>query len=154
MCISIVQDKDGLIPLGKTFAGINEADILNQFCTFIGDRAITWIGHNIKSFDIPYLAKRMIVNGLRVPASLSFVGKKPWEINVEDTMEMWKGIGKDSVSLETLCLLLKIPNPKRHTNGSHLGEMVTNDQRPEVETYCQGDVEATRLVYQTLKLLI
>lgn len=33
-------------------------------------------GHNAKEFDFPYIARRMIVHGLKVPAKLNLMGKK------------------------------------------------------------------------------
>ena len=43
--------------------------------------------HNGKEFDFPYLCRRMIINGLAIPAILNISGKKPWEVNHLDTME-------------------------------------------------------------------
>ena len=47
-------------------------------------------GHNAKEFDIPFLARRMIINQIPIPNKLNLFGKKPWEIPHIDTMELWK----------------------------------------------------------------
>jgi uncharacterized protein YprB with RNaseH-like and TPR domain len=36
-------------------------------------------GHNAKEFDIPFLARRMIINNIAIPDKLNLFGK-PWEI--------------------------------------------------------------------------
>ncbi|MFM6937985.1 MAG: 3'-5' exonuclease, partial [Aquirufa sp.] len=47
-------------------------------------------GHNAKEFDIPFLARRMIINQIPIPNKLNLFGKKPWEIPHLDTLELWK----------------------------------------------------------------
>jgi hypothetical protein len=47
-------------------------------------------GHNAKEFDIPFLARRMIINQIALPDKLNLFGKKPWEIPHLDTLELWK----------------------------------------------------------------
>src|SRR5690606_21610052 len=46
-------------------------------------------GHNIKRFDVPFLGKRILINGMKLPESLQVFGKKPWEVNQFDTSEFW-----------------------------------------------------------------
>jgi uncharacterized protein YprB with RNaseH-like and TPR domain len=45
-------------------------------------------GHNAKEFDIPFLARRMIINQIALPDKLNLFGKKPWEIPHLDTLEL------------------------------------------------------------------
>ena len=45
--------------------------------------------HNGKEFDFPFL-KRILVNELKLPKILEIAGKKPWEINHLDTMDLWR----------------------------------------------------------------
>jgi uncharacterized protein YprB with RNaseH-like and TPR domain len=54
-------------------------------------------GHNAKEFDIPFLARRMIINQI-LPDKLNLFGKKPWEIPHLDTLELWK-FGDTSITL-------------------------------------------------------
>jgi len=61
-------------------------------------------GHNAKEFDIPFLARRMIINQMPIPDKLNLFGKKPWEIPHLDTLELWKfGDYKHFTSLKLLC---------------------------------------------------
>ena len=60
-------------------------------------------GHNAKEFDLPFIARRMIINQIALPNKLNLFGKKPWEIIHQDTMEMWRfGDRKNYTSLELL----------------------------------------------------
>lgn len=71
-------------------------------------------GHNGKEFDFPYIARRMIINGISLPHKLDLFGKKPWEIPHLDTMELWKfGDYKHFTSLKLMANILGIPSPKR-----------------------------------------
>jgi len=61
-------------------------------------------GHNAKEFDIPYIARRMIINQMAIPSKLNLFGKKPWEIPHLDTLELWKfGDYKHFTSLKLMC---------------------------------------------------
>ena len=45
-------------------------------------------GHNAKEFDIPFIARRMIINQIPIPNKLNLFGKKTWEIPHLDTLEL------------------------------------------------------------------
>ena len=45
-------------------------------------------GHNVKEFDFPYIARRMLIHGIKIPAKLNLMGKKPWEVPHLDTLEL------------------------------------------------------------------
>lgn len=44
--------------------------------------------HNGKEFDFPYIARRMIINNIKLPYKLNLFGKKPWEVPHLDTLEL------------------------------------------------------------------
>ncbi len=100
--------------------------------------------HNGKEFDFPYIARRMLINGIQIPKVLQVAGKKPWETNFIDTMELWKfGDYKSYTSLDLLCAILDIPTPKDDINGSEVGRVYWQENDLErIKTYCQKDVLA------------
>lgn len=105
-------------------------------------------GHNAKEFDFPFIARRMIINGLPIPPKLNLLGKKPWEVPHLDTMEMWKfGDYKSFTSLKLLTKILGIPSPKGDIDGSQVGHVyhVENDI-DRIVTYCEKDVIAVAQV--------
>jgi DNA polymerase III epsilon subunit-like protein len=71
-------------------------------------------GHNAKEFDIPFLARRMIINQIPLPDKLNLFGKKPWEIPHLDTLELWKFGDYKHYTLKLMCKVLGIPSPKGH----------------------------------------
>ena len=47
-------------------------------------------GHNIKEFDVPYIARRMLINGLPLPDVLQIGWKKTIGVKFLDTLELWR----------------------------------------------------------------
>jgi DNA polymerase elongation subunit (family B) len=101
--------------------------------------------HNGKEFDFPYICRRMLIHGIKLPAQLQIAGKKPWEVNHIDTMELWKfGDYKSYTSLSLLTAIFDIPTPKDDIDGSQVGNVYWIDKQLErICTYCQKDVIAT-----------
>lgn len=98
--------------------------------------------HNGKEFDFPYIARRMIINGLNLPFKLNLFGKKPWEIPHLDTMELWKfGDYKHYTSLKLMAKVLGIPSPKDDIDGSQVRNVFYEEKNIDrIITYCEKDV--------------
>ncbi|MEN9337337.1 MAG: hypothetical protein RLZZ500_2324 [Bacteroidota bacterium] len=105
-------------------------------------------GHNIKEFDIPFIARRMIINGVSLSGKLNLFGKKPWEIPHLDTMELWKfGDFKHFTSLKLLSKILGIPSSKDDIDGSQVGDVYYKEKDIDrIVTYCEKDVVAVAQV--------
>jgi len=131
----------------KSFAGHDEAELLEDFSAMLTSQPASLIlcAHNGKEFDFPYICRRMLINGIKFPAQLQIAGKKPWEINHLDTMELWKfGDYKNYTSLNLLTSIFNIPTPKDDIDGSMVGHVYWNENQLErICTYCQKDVVAT-----------
>jgi len=131
----------------KSFAGHDESELLTSFIKMLKGQPTTLVlcAHNGKEFDFPYLCRRMLINGLMLPSQLEIAGKKPWEINHLDTMELWKfGDYKSYTSLNLLTTIFNIPTPKDDIDGSMVGDVYWKDKQLErISTYCQKDVIAT-----------
>ena len=68
-----------------------EKDILEKFFDLLSKMPdYELAGHNIKAFDLPFIFRRAIINGIQPHAKVSFYGMKPWDIQVTDTIELWK----------------------------------------------------------------
>jgi uncharacterized protein YprB with RNaseH-like and TPR domain len=78
-------------------------------------------GHNAKEFDIPFLARRMIINNIAIPDKLNLF-EKPWEIPHLDTLELWK-FGDYKHVLKLMCKVLGIPSSKGDIDGSQVGHV-------------------------------
>ncbi len=110
-------------------------------------------GHNAKEFDFPYIARRMLIQGIRLPYKLDLFGKKPWEIPHLDTMELWKfGDYKHYTSLKLMAHVLGIPSPKDDMDGSMVKDVYYQENDLErIVTYCELDVVTTAQVLLKLR---
>lgn len=109
--------------------------------------------HNGKEFDFPYIARRMIINGIELPYKLDLFGKKPWEVAHLDTMDLWKfGDYKNYTSLKLMAKVLGIPSPKGDIDGSMVRDVYyeENDLKRIVE-YCEKDTIAVAQVLLRLR---
>lgn len=112
-------------------------------------------GHNIKEFDIPFICRRLLINGLQLPACLNFQNKKPWETNLVDTFQYWRfGDYKNFTSLNLLATALNIPSPKDDIDGSMVGNVYWKENDLErIANYCQKDVVTVANIILRLKSL-
>ena len=109
--------------------------------------------HNGKEFDFPFLARRILINGLKVPRILDNAGKKPWEVKLLDTMELWKyGDYKNYTSLNLLAEIFGIPSPKEDIDGSMIYKVYWEDKDIErILKYNRKDVLTVAQVYLKFK---
>jgi uncharacterized protein YprB with RNaseH-like and TPR domain len=110
-------------------------------------------GHNAKEFDIPFLARRMIINQIPIPNKLNLFGKKPWEIPHLDTLELWKfGDYKHFTSLKLICKVLGIPSSKGDIDGSQVGQVYYVEKDIDrIVTYCEKDTIAVAQIFLRLR---
>ena len=151
VCIScgLVQDKaTGKQIRLRSFYGDDEQQLLQDFADMLNNHynspSHILCGHNAKEFDFPYIARRMLINGVDLPETLDIAGKKPWEITHLDTMELWKfGDYKHYSSLSLLCHLFKIPTPKDDISGADVARVYYEEKDLErIVAYCHKDVVA------------
>jgi uncharacterized protein YprB with RNaseH-like and TPR domain len=141
----------------KSFYGDNEKELLLDFAgmvnSFSKGKEALLCAHNGKEFDFPFIARRMLINGIAVPALLDNAGKKPWEINLLDTMELWKfGDYKHYTSLALICTLLGIPTPKDDIDGSQVAGVYYNEgDIRRIALYCEKDVLALTRLFLRLR---
>ncbi len=134
-----------------------EAKILKDFNNLLSNYfegpQFVLCGHNAKEFDFPFIARRMIVNGIPLPSKLNLFGKKPWEIAHLDTMELWKfGDYKHYTSLKLLSKILGIPTSKDNIDGSQVGEVFYKEKNIDrIVTYCEKDVIAVAQILLKLR---
>ena len=138
----------------KSFYGTDEKKILTDFAQLLQQYYHKpnhrLCAHNGKEFDFPYLARRMLIQGVPLPTMLDISGKKPWEVKHLDTMELWKfGDYKNFTSLKLLAHVLGIPSPKDDIDGSQVATLYYENldnstlhkaSLDRIVTYCQKDV--------------
>lgn len=145
VCISVGFFNNRTFRL-KSYCGDEEKQILKDFSELLNkyynQKEHLLCAHNGKEFDFPFIARRMLINGLKLPALLNIAGKKPWEIAHLDTMELWKfGDYKNYTSLNLLANVFNIPTPKDEIDGSDVARVYWEEKDlKKISTYCQKDV--------------
>lgn len=142
----------------KSFYGHDEKTILSAFyevLTKLEGSGNRWYlcAHNGKEFDFPYIARRMVVNDIPVPAIIDPRGKWQKEIQLLDTMELWRfGDYKHFVSLNLLADIFGIPSPKDDMDGSQVYGVYYHENNVErIREYCQKDVITLAQVFLKFK---
>jgi len=134
----------------KSYAGDNEKTILEEFSlmlnAFMTNPMHKLCAHNGQEFDFPYIARRMLINGLPLPVVFDIAGAKPWDLKevMLDTLQLWKfGDYKHYTSLELLCAIFNIPTPKDDIDGSQVGNVYYNEfDIHRIARYCEKDTFA------------
>jgi len=153
ICISIGAFIKGELRI-KSFSGHDEKELLTEFAGLLNKRynrpEHLLCAHNGKEFDFPYIARRMLVLGLKVPHILDLSGKKPWEVNHLDTMELWKfGDYKNYTSLDLLAAIFDIPTPKDDIDGSQVADVYYKEKDlPRIVHYCTKDVLTVAQIFR------
>lgn len=153
ICISagvIIQKNGERFYRVKSFYDQDEKKLLSEFNDMLEKFTLNpgkkLCAHNGQEFDYPYIARRSLILGLRVPKILDIAGAKPWEIKERllDTLQMWKfGDYKNYTSLDLLCAVFNIPTPKDDIDGSQVAKVYYQDgDLDRIIRYCEKDTLA------------
>ncbi len=162
ICIVVgkfIENEQGeLILRTKAYSGDDERNVLLNFKSMIErlDPLLTKLcAHNGKEFDYPYLCRRMLVNAIPLPALLNLSGKKPWEVQHLDTLEMWKfGDVKHYTSLDLLASIFNLPSSKGAMDGSQVNKVYYEEKDLEkITNYCVSDVVVLAQLFLKLKCI-
>lgn len=153
ICICVGAYTKGVLRV-KSFASHNEKELLTDFAallnTYYNQPQHLLCAHNGKEFDFPFMARRMLINGISLPVMLDMAGKKPWEIKHLDTMELWKfGDYKNYTSLDLLAHIFNIPSPKDDIDGSEVANVYYKENNlARIVKYCAKDVFTLFQIYR------
>src|SRR5690606_9730402 len=157
ICISLgfmVHENGKDILRLKSFYGHDEKVILQNFKMLLEKYFNTdehlLCGHNANKLEFPYLLRRMLINGMKSPDKLNLAGKKPWEVDHLDTMQLCKfGDFKSFTSLDLLAAIFDIPSPKDDISGADVGRVYWEENGLErIVKYCEKDVVALTQIFR------
>ena len=129
----------------KSFIG-EEIEILENFKTLCDShfhlKSSLLCAHNGREFDFPFIARRMIINKVKLPKILDMHEKKPWEIPHLDTLYLWKfGDYKSSISLRLLSEVLGLDSKKNKLKVKNIADMFYLEKKiNKIVEYCENDV--------------
>lgn len=153
---SLHKGEDGYSLRVTSFQDDDETVVLRKFVELLNKHYAAddhWLcGHNGKEFDFPYIARRCVVHRIQLPKLLDVAGRKPWELGLLDTMNLWSfGDRKAYTSLALLAHILGIPTPKEDITGADVARVYYEDKDLErIAAYCKRDVVATTQVFMRL----
>ena len=157
VCVSVGFINGGEEKLQSFCTGDEKEDLkqLSLLLNKIKSLDFTLCGHNIKNFDLPYLGKRMLINGINPPSLLPSHDTKPWEIKALDTKEMWNfGSYKGLSSLHLVTSVMGIESPKEgNITGENIHESWYSDKKNDIVTYCEKDVSSLIKIIKKVKNL-
>lgn len=162
VCIAVgkfIDTESGELGLKtKAYYGDHEATLLEEFKTMIekmDPASLKLCAHNGREFDFPYLCRRLLVNGIGLPAALNIMGKKSWEVQHLDTLDMWKfGDYKHYTSLDLLASIFNIPSSKGGIDGSMVNAVYYQEKNlTKIKDYCVRDVVVLAQLFLKLKCI-
>ncbi|MEI6524278.1 MAG: 3'-5' exonuclease [Bacteroidota bacterium] len=128
----------------KSISDKDEKNLLSKLLKLIQgfDKDTLLCAHNGKEFDFPYICRRLLINGLKIPKILDLQNKKSWEVKHLDTMELWKfGDYKHYTSLDLLANIFNIESSKKEMDGSMVGKVYYEENNlKKIVEYCELDV--------------
>jgi hypothetical protein len=129
-----------------TFNDNEESILLGKFSAWIKNTLtgnVILAAHNGREFDFPWIARRMLVQGINHPSIFTLMGKKPWDIQCIDTLDYWKcGDYKSYISLQLLAECMGVKSPKNSMEGSNIYKQYWVYQNIKgISAYCAEDVE-------------
>ena len=154
VCLGIV-DQSGKFKT-TVFSDENERALLIELRKTLfrcGELGYFLCGHNVKNFDIPMMAKRMIINNILPPKIFPTYDTKPWEIKAIDTRDVWQYGQYASIStLDLMCGVMGVESSKSdEMDGSRVHEVFYKEKNiDKINTYCEKDV---KVLYEIVKKL-
>jgi len=150
-CIAWSIDDEPVFASGAEYT---ELEAIKVFYDFINMEChdVTFCGHNLAGFDLPFLKHRSIIHGIKPPKSLlQAMNAKPWDSCIVDTMLMWNSSRDKYASMDKLCKALGIQG-KEGFDGSMVAETWPIDPQKVIE-YCRDDVRRTRAIYKRINFI-
>lgn len=135
---------------------LDERQTLQSFWNLLKDfdsYTDLFIGHNVLDFDLQFIRKRSIINGVKPTLKLNFTRFHSQPIF--DTMWEWASWQTNQkVKLSILAEALGLPSSKSASiDGSKVYDLFLNGQHDEIAYYCMRDVESVREIFYHMNFL-
>jgi predicted PolB exonuclease-like 3'-5' exonuclease len=132
----------------------DERDTLLEFESFVegvmGDykQIPTYVGWNIKSFDLSWLWRKAIKYDLKTLRQS--INRDRYKGNAIDLMEVWAADFKDYRKQSDVAKFLGLPDLSNGIDGSKVYDMICDGKIEEVKNYCLGDVLTSKAIYEKI----
>jgi len=113
---------------------------------------VNWVGFNVFAFDLPYLIRRSIINGIRVPLGLLPKNNRYWPDHFIDLMQVWQsGDYREMISLDRFSKALG--HAGKTGSGARFAKTLAEDEA-KAAAYLENDLLLTRKVAESCFLSI
>ncbi len=137
-----------------SFSSDNDAEILHWLFGTLGDeldgRPPFFVGHYIGGFDLKFLFRRAVINGIKPPFNLPFDGRHGQHFY--DTETAWCGY-RDNISQDKLCKALGIEGKPADISGENVWDFYRAGGIDRIEEYNRDDVKKNRMIYKRLNFI-
>jgi len=106
-----------------------------------------FVGHNVANFDLKFLFRRFVINGIKPACLLNFSGRHG--VDYFDNSIAWCGY-KDRISQDNLCKALGIEGKPNDIEGSKVWDYVEAGKYEAVLKYNEDDVKKAEAIYNRL----
>jgi hypothetical protein len=127
-----------------------ERELLQVFQASLLERpgdleSIIWVGHNIRTFDLPWLWRKALQYRLYPLAGI--IPRQRYDKRVQDTMEMWAADFRDRVSLDAIAAFLGLQGKPEGIDGSKVYDYWLAGDLDSIKEYCRQDIELVYTVH-------
>ena len=153
LCIGWAVDDE---EVHSVLIGGDERDLFTVFWASLSHdlpresvRSLTWVGFNLKTFDLNWLRHRAVKYGLKSLAAQLPADRYPR--NVFDLRDWWNGADyQGKGKLEEIAAFFGLPGKTDGVDGSKVFGFWQAGRLAEIAEYCRQDVEVTRALYQRI----
>jgi hypothetical protein len=160
VCVSygmFLENKNPNI-LIKSYYGKDEINNIllnfNNMLNGISENHLLLCGFNIKTFDIPFIVKRLIYNNINPHPYIAPLNKKHWELPFIDITELFSFGNNWSqnkfLSLDLLSESMGIISSKLELDGSKVNKTFWNNDYENIKLYCESKVKNTMEIMKKL----
>lgn len=138
----------------KGVAHQNEADLLTELADIFSKipADVYVAAYNGKGFDLPTLARRMLINGIKIPEVLDLSDKKPWEARIIDPMDLFRfGERRHFCKMDLMAGLLGIESSKTGISGPDISGVYWSGGLDKIVEYCKSDVRVLAQIVLKMK---
>lgn len=141
-CVGIAIGEDPVITLTGS-----EKQILESVNVLLKEYpSVTFVAHN-KKFDLPFLFKRFVINGIEPQFNFDAYTKKHI-----CTMELWEGFG-GRICLDNLAKQLGLGGKYDGMDGSQVWPEFKAGNIDKIAEYCADDVRLLREIYNKINFI-
>ena len=132
----------------------DEKQLLDSFADALADTqnpmGLTWYGHNIKGFDLPFLFHKALLHNSKL---LKYIPRSIRSKFIEDTATMF-GMDKYGVyyKLSNIAKFLGIDGKYEGIDGGMVYDLWLDGKIDDLKLYCADDVRITRSIFKLLNV--